>query len=117
MPNRKRAVVVSTRVLPRERALLRALAEAEATSVCEVLHRLLIPAAKMRLAQVTTDIGSPTESLIEHAVQFPVPWAKEKKRDHEVQATLDNLERLAKAWRMNAGQTEEAARLIERLLE
>lgn len=63
MPNRKRAVVVSTRVLPRERALLRALAEAEATSVCEVLHRLLIPAAKMRLAQVTADIGSPTESL------------------------------------------------------
>ncbi len=63
MPTRKRPVVVSTRVHPRERALIRALAEAEATSVCEVLHRLLIPAVRMRLGQVaglpvvTTDEG------------------------------------------------------------
>ena len=60
---RTRPCVVSTKVLPDERALIRALAAAEQTSVSEVLHRLLIPAVRKRLGQVaglpvvTTDEG------------------------------------------------------------
>ena len=51
---RERSVVVSTRVDTRERALIRALAEAEEVSTCEVLHRLLIPAVRERLAELAT---------------------------------------------------------------
>jgi hypothetical protein len=50
MTRRERPEVVSTRVVARERALIRALAEAEGVSVCEVLHRVLIPAVRERLA-------------------------------------------------------------------
>ena len=52
MAKRQRPVVVSTRVLPNERALIRALSEAEGVSVCEALHRVLIPAVRTRLAEV-----------------------------------------------------------------
>jgi hypothetical protein len=57
MPIRKRALVVSTRVLRPERAFIRALAEAEDTSVCEIVHRLLIPAVRMRLSQLAAEIA------------------------------------------------------------
>lgn len=50
--NRKRPVVVSTRVRPDERALIRALSEAEGVSVCEAVHRALMPAIRARLAEV-----------------------------------------------------------------
>lgn len=49
---RQRPGTISTRVRPDERALVRALAEAEGISVSEVLHRLLMPAVRARLAQV-----------------------------------------------------------------
>ncbi len=52
MRERERPVVVSTRVTPRERALIAALAEAEEQTVCEVVHRLLMPAVRVRLAEV-----------------------------------------------------------------
>jgi len=56
-------LVVSTRVLRLERALIGALAEAEGTSVCEIVHRLLIPAVRMRLSQLTAEIAPHPEPL------------------------------------------------------
>lgn len=52
MTTRQRPMVVSTRVLPHERALIRALSVAEGVSVSEALHRLLIPAARERLREL-----------------------------------------------------------------
>lgn len=52
MTQRYRPAVVSTRVLPQERALIRALAEAEGVSVSEAVYRLLLPAVRDRLAVV-----------------------------------------------------------------
>jgi PHD/YefM family antitoxin component YafN of YafNO toxin-antitoxin module len=49
---RQRPVVVSTRAQPEEAGVLRALAELERVSVAEVVHRLLIPAARARLAEL-----------------------------------------------------------------
>ena len=50
-----RPVVVSTRVGPGERALIRALSEAEGVSVCEAVHRVLMPAVRERLMEVARD--------------------------------------------------------------
>lgn len=55
MVNRQRPQVVSTRVLPSERQLIRALAEAEGVSVAEAIHRALLPAIRDRLARVAAD--------------------------------------------------------------
>jgi hypothetical protein len=52
MATRDRPVVVSTRVQPSERALIRALSEAEGISVCEAVHRVLMPAVRERLTEV-----------------------------------------------------------------
>lgn len=49
---RERPIVVSTRVDPRERALIRALADIEEVSISEALHRLLVPAVRERLAEL-----------------------------------------------------------------
>lgn len=55
MANRQRPETISTRVLPQEKALVRALAEAEGVSVCEALHRTLMPAVRERLAEVARE--------------------------------------------------------------
>lgn len=52
---RARPVVVSTRAAERDAALVRALAEAEGVSVCEVVHRVLIPAVRERLMEIARD--------------------------------------------------------------
>ena len=51
----QRTTVVSTRVLPDDRACLRALAELEGVSVCEAMYRVLMPAVRERLAEVTRE--------------------------------------------------------------
>jgi hypothetical protein len=52
---RERPEVISTRVYPQDRARLRALAELEGVSVCEVLNRILVPAIRVRLAEATRE--------------------------------------------------------------
>ena len=47
----ERPVVVSTRVAPAERGRIRAVAEAEGVSVCELLHRLVMPQVDDHLRQ------------------------------------------------------------------
>jgi hypothetical protein len=51
----RQTVVVSTRTTRAERALIRAMAEQESLSVCEAVHRLLIPAVKERLASAMAE--------------------------------------------------------------
>jgi hypothetical protein len=60
MARRRRPEVVSTRVFERDRALIRALAEAEGLSVSEAVYRLLLPAVRQRLAEVA-GAGGPGE--------------------------------------------------------
>lgn len=50
MPGIKRPVVVSTRTTRAERALIQAAAEEESVTVAELLHRILVPAVRDRLA-------------------------------------------------------------------
>ena len=57
MTTHARPMVVSTRVSPTERALIRALAEAEQASVCEVVHSALIPAVRTRLNEILKGAG------------------------------------------------------------
>jgi len=52
---RRRPVVVSTRARVEEAALVRAVALAEGVSLCEAVHRLLIPAARGRLARLAAE--------------------------------------------------------------
>lgn len=52
MASRTRPEVVTTRVKPDEKRLIRALAAAEDVSVAEAVHRLLVPAARRRLAEL-----------------------------------------------------------------
>ena len=59
---RERPIVVSTRVDPRERALIRALANVEEVSTSEALHRLLVPAVRERLAELAMPSESPQAS-------------------------------------------------------
>jgi hypothetical protein len=54
MPQIERPRVLSTRVRPRERAEVRALAELEGTTVCELMHRLLMPEVRRRLVELAT---------------------------------------------------------------
>lgn len=58
---REKPEVVSTRVLPSERGLIRALAEAEGTSVSEALHRVLVPAVRRRLAELAAGVQQGAE--------------------------------------------------------
>ena len=55
MAERERPVVVSTRVTPRDRALIGALAEAEGATICVVLYRLIMPALRARLAELARE--------------------------------------------------------------
>ena len=55
MAVRERPVVVSTRVSPRERGLIGAIASAEGVSVCAALHSILIPAVRTRLSEIAAD--------------------------------------------------------------
>lgn len=52
---REREAVLSTRGTQTERALVRALAEAEGKSVCETIHQLLMPAVRKKLAELATE--------------------------------------------------------------
>lgn len=52
MTKRERPEVVSTRVAIEDRARIRALAELEGVSVCEALHRVLLPAVRARLDEL-----------------------------------------------------------------
>jgi hypothetical protein len=52
MAKRERPVVVSTRVTPRERSLIAAIAQAEGISICEVLHRMVMPAVRERITEL-----------------------------------------------------------------
>ncbi|MBA4159255.1 MAG: hypothetical protein H0X65_17530 [Gemmatimonadetes bacterium] len=55
MAKSEKTVTVSTRVAPRDRALIGALVAAEGDTVCETLHRLLMPAVRRRLAEIAAE--------------------------------------------------------------
>jgi hypothetical protein len=54
MSNRSRPLVVSTRVEIENAALVRALAEIEGQTVCQIVHEILISAVRDRLAALVT---------------------------------------------------------------
>ena len=58
---RSRPIVVSTRAKPEEAALIRAAAEAEALTVAELVHRLLLPAVRSRLSKLAADPSPPPQ--------------------------------------------------------
>ena len=54
MKSRERPEVLSTRVNVQEKALIRALAEAQSLTVSEAIHRVLVPGARARLAEIAS---------------------------------------------------------------
>lgn len=62
MSNRRRPFIVSTRTTRAEKALIRAVADAEGVSVCDLLHRILLPAVAERVTRQAAEIGGKREA-------------------------------------------------------
>lgn len=58
MPNRRHPVVVAARLTERERALIGAAAELEGVTIHDLLRRIVLPAAALRVAASAQEIAA-----------------------------------------------------------